>query len=148
MGALLLRMVGRMDELFFRNRLVLKYQQDGYCLCSLFLLLCCRKKTRQNCAKYYKNDRWFLMHLNYSLLSLLHNGIIAWSANKRIIVKQVHFFIIIIKAILNPNHKIPFPAENVDPLLLDVLKSCLNRWYKTPFHYGQLFTLLELPALR
>jgi serine/threonine protein kinase len=32
-----------------------------------------------------------------------------------------------LQAIMNPEHRISFPTEGVDPLLLDVLKSCLNR---------------------
>ncbi len=33
----------------------------------------------------------------------------------------------LLQAILNPEHKISFPREGVDPLLVDVLQSCLNR---------------------
>lgn len=32
-----------------------------------------------------------------------------------------------LQAIMNPEHRISFPREGVDPLLLDVLQSCLNR---------------------
>ena len=31
------------------------------------------------------------------------------------------------QAILNPDHQIPFPSENVDPQLLSVIKACLTR---------------------
>lgn len=43
-----------------------------------------------------------------------------------------------LQAIMNPDHKIAFPAENMDSQLLDVIKSCLTRDVKTRASIEQL----------
>jgi len=66
----------------------------------------------------YKSDVWSLGCILYNLTF----GKMPFGDIKIPIMK--------LQAILNPKHAIAFPSEGVDPLLLDVIKSCLIREVK------------------
>jgi serine/threonine-protein kinase TTK/MPS1 len=63
----------------------------------------------------YKSDVWSLGCILYNL------------AYGKMPFGDIKIPVMKLQAILNPDHQIPFPPENVDPLLLAVIKDCLTR---------------------
>jgi len=63
----------------------------------------------------YKSDVWSLGCILYNL------------AYGKMPFGDIKIPVMKLQAILNPDHQIPFPTENVDPQLLSVIKACLTR---------------------